>query len=262
MPRLIVRAYGQLTPAPDQIASTAWEELYSVFLARSELMRWTDLYAAPWTQPTSPLWAMNDADLNTDPDDDELGWAQVGLDVGLTADLAEQVSRSEREAAAFKPAPFPIGQGRATDPVVAIPPLIQCLDDALRRYGRLAVTGYQTEVHDPSPRQQSLSQPLVGVLSWFNVTTAEAQTRASVTVASDVWSKWIAEQVVADFQQSKTGPFSLGPFIRMRQGGTAEVELPEWSPAAAGWVIATLVDAVLVRAPLLRGLSVRVARAT
>ena len=30
MPRLIVRAYGQLTPTPDQITSTAWEELYSV----------------------------------------------------------------------------------------------------------------------------------------------------------------------------------------------------------------------------------------
>ncbi len=67
---LIVRAYGDLTPLTNPVASNAEKDLYSVFLAQSESMRCTDFYATPWTLPRSPLWAMNDAALNTDPYDD------------------------------------------------------------------------------------------------------------------------------------------------------------------------------------------------
>ena len=45
MPSLVVAAYGQLSPNPNLLDSNAEEDLYSVFLARSELMRWSNYYS-------------------------------------------------------------------------------------------------------------------------------------------------------------------------------------------------------------------------
>ncbi|MYI05005.1 MAG: hypothetical protein F4066_09135, partial [Chloroflexi bacterium] len=86
MATLIVAAYGQLQSAPNLLDSSAEEDLYSVFLARSELMRWSNLYESRVPELAQPLWSMEEATLNSDPHDPEIGRAQVGLDVGPAID--------------------------------------------------------------------------------------------------------------------------------------------------------------------------------
>ena len=270
MPRLIVTAYGQLTPVPSLLDLSAEEDLYSVFLARSELMRWSNLNAI--TQPETPtLLGMNDAELNLDPQESELGWAQLGLDVGpiiSAPDSSEYPTLSQEEIAQLDPsqygyAPYPIEQGPPTDPAVAIPPLVQCLDDALRKFGEADVTAYRVEGYDLSPSDRSQLYRLAGVLNWFNVVGSEPRARAVATVPVLLcWGTDMAGQVWAVLQQSNTGTFAFGPMTRAADDTAVDVSMSEWSPATAGWVVAKLVDLVLAHSPATESLTVQLTRST
>lgn len=270
MPRLIVTAYGQLTPVPSLLDLSAEEDLYSVFLARSELMRWSNLNAVTQPRTRTPLWAMNDAELNLDPQEPELGWAQVGLDVGpiiSAPDPSEYPTLSQEEIAQLDPsqygyAPYPIEQGPPTDPAVAIPPLVQCLDDALRKFGEADVSAYRVEVYDLSPSDRSQLYPLAGVLNWFNVVGSEPRARAVATVQADLWGTDMASQVLAVLQQSNTGTFAFGPMTRAADDTTVDVTMSEWSAATAGWVVAKLVDLLFAHSPAIESLTVQLTRST
>ncbi len=284
MPYLVVAAYGQLAPNPNLLDSSAEEDLYSVFLARSELMRWSNFYSTTSSQLISPLWAMNEAELTYANDGPGIGFAQVGLDVGPIIDAtkaASQPTLSEDESAKlgpsqYVPARHPIGSGPPADPTVAIPPLVQCLDDALRWFGETDVSAFQVTATDLQSEQRSYLLHLGTVLNWFNIISAKPKARAVVTVAADQWDERAAAQVFAFIQRTKSGSFEIGPLITVPDAYAAQpewqqvewpsvdtgvaVSLPEWSPAAVGWVIATLFDAILSHDSAPQHLSVRVTR--
>ncbi|MCY3921800.1 MAG: hypothetical protein OXG27_05320 [Chloroflexi bacterium] len=284
MTTLIVAAYGQLQSAPNLLDSSAEEDLYSVFLARSELMRWSNLYESRAPELAQPLWSMEEATLNSDPHDPEIGRAQVGLNVGPAIDATEAASpptRSDEAIATLVPAgyvyaPHPLERDPSTDPVVAIPPLVQCLDDALRRFGDIDASALQVSATNMTPERRSQLSPLAGVLNWFNVLAAPVGVGAVVTIAADGWDERAAAPVFSFIQQIHSGPFEIGPLVAgpdgqaaqpkwrgvywQRVGGGVAVSMPEWSPAAAGWLIATLFDAVRSHHLATRHLSVRVTR--
>lgn len=286
MTTLIIAAYSRHQSTPNLLDSSAEEDLYSVFLARSELMRWSNLYESRAPELAQPLWSMEEATLNSDPDDPEIGRAQVGLDVGLVIDAAEaasQATQSEDAIADLDPvryeyAPHPPKRSPSTDPVAAIPPLVQCLDDALRRFGDIDVTAFQVSATYMTPKQRSQLSSLASVLNWFNAHAASPGDGAVVTIAADQWDERAAAPVFSFIQRIHSGPFEIGPLITVPEGQAAQpewrgidwqrvesgvaVSIPEWSPPAIGWLIATLFDAVRSHQPATRHLSVRVTRST
>ena len=257
MTTLIVAAHGNLKPIPNLLDGSADEDLYSVFLARSELMRWSNLNAVAQPETTTPLWWMNDAELNLDPENTGIRWAQVSLDVGpviSAPDPSEYPTLSEEGTAQLDPskydyAPYPIERGPPTDPAVAIPPMVQCFDDAIRKFGEADVTAHRVEIYGLSPSDRSEFYPLAGVRNWFNVNRSATKTHAIARVQADLWEAGMAEQVVADIQQTRTRPFSFGSSGKIPQGAAVAVSMPEWSSATAGWVTARLFDAVLTPRP-------------
>ena len=100
------------------------EDLYSVFRARSVLMGW---YTPPQRGPSplSPVfWRMEEADLCEQNDALRIATAQVGLEAGV--------------------------------PIVnALPALIQCFDDSLRRFGAVELSGYQVTASGLEAMQES-----------------------------------------------------------------------------------------------------------
>ncbi|MYI05704.1 MAG: hypothetical protein F4066_12720 [Chloroflexi bacterium] len=284
MTTLIVAAYGQLQPTPNLLDSSDAEDLYSVFLARSELMRWSNLYESRAPELAQPLWSMEEATLDSDPHAPEIGRAQVGLDVGPAIDATEAASPptlSEHAIANLDPAgyayaPHPLERGPPSDPVVAIPPLVQCLDDALRRFGDIDATAFEVSATYMTPERRSQLSPLAGVLNWFNVLAVPPRVGAVATLAADGWDERMAVQTFTFIQRAKFGLYSFGGIVRAPKDDAAgeemfgiewvsadtgvAVSLAEWSPAAVGWLIATLFDAVRAHHPATRHLSVRVTR--
>ena len=108
------------------------EDLYSVFRARSVLMGW---YATPrgLANRSSGLWQMHEADLEADlaGDSPRVGSAQVGLATGVSI-------------------------------VVALPALIECLDDSLRRFGAYESSGYQVTTGGLTPGAEAGAGVLPG----------------------------------------------------------------------------------------------------
>ncbi len=96
MTTLIASAYGRFSPNANLLDESATEDLYSIFLARSELMRWSSLGSSPTPQLNPPLWSMNEAELTYGADDSRIGFAQVGLEAGITERL--DASDPERPA--------------------------------------------------------------------------------------------------------------------------------------------------------------------
>lgn len=129
---VFLEAFGRLTPGTAVIDVEA-EDLYSVFHGRAELMGWSTL-----TTQRPVFWDMHEAELTAGDASARIGWAQVGI----------------------------VGKG---DPLGALPALGQCLDDALRRFGTLTLTGWlQVSIHNlrfPGRGQAAELFPE----NWFNL---------------------------------------------------------------------------------------------
>ena len=139
MSTLFLEAFGQLSPGTNLIDSEE-EDLYSVFRVRAELMGWST------TSPhgRSLLWNMEEAELTAGIDASRIGLVQVGLGVG--------------DVEHYRVPPTPVrGFGvrqRPGEPSVALTALIQCFEDALRRFGDVDLSGIQVTASglDPSTR--------------------------------------------------------------------------------------------------------------
>jgi len=264
----------------DRAVDVLGEDLYSVFLARSQQMGWSSIHSSASQRGVPLLWGMNEAELTNDDDGPRIGFAQVGLDVGWSVDI---VDRSDLESPRLSgqrvgtPAPFPTRPTvPPTDPVLAIPPLIQCLDDSIRWFGEVEVTAVQVTAFDIEPRHRSYLHRLVSVLNWFNIGTAIERPRALVTVAADQWDEGKETDVVAAIHQTNTGSFEVGSLFTappeyaadtdwpwpqiVRTNKGLDVSMPEWSAGAIGWVIGVVFDAALTLDPAPYELSVRVSR--
>ena len=280
MTTILAEAFGHLSVLQDRSVNVLGEDLYSIFLARSQLMGWSTINSSAALRKVPLLWDMNEAELTYEDEGHRIGFAQVGLNVGSgfdNVDLNEQQPTRLSHRSGGEPAPFPTSPtDTPTDPVLAIPPLIQCLNDSLQWFGGVEIAAAQVTAFDIAPRQQSYLHRLVSEHNWFNIGAAMERSHALVTVAADQWDEGKEAEVVAAIHQTNTGSFEIGspitaPAEYAASPGWAwsqlantnmglDVSMPEWSPSTVGWVAARLFEAALALDPAPQALSVRVSR--
>lgn len=204
------------------------EDLYSVFRARSVLMGW---YTPPQRKPSSlspVFWRMEEADIYEQNDAPRIATAQVGLEDGV-----------------------PI--------VIALPALIQCFDDSLRRFGAVELSGYQVTASGLEAMQESWLFHLYQMPNYFEV--SHRSTEATMIVYE--LAKEPGLQLVTELEKLSTNPLRYkrtahtpgrdAPSemeLRSKVGMNEylRLSLPE-GPDAAGWAMALALDAILTLRP-------------
>ena len=264
-PTLFLEAFGQLS-GPATIDSCK-EDLYSVFRERAELMRWGT------TSNDRPLlWSMEEAEITADTDPCRIGWVQVGLGIG-PVELPDTPANS---------APGWVGsptRQRSTNPVLVLAPLVQCFDDALRRFGVVELSGIQVTASFLDPDARSSLSYLVSVLNWFN-TNLKAGAKAIVAFDQNLLGGNRVPELIAILQHRNTYRFEFGTFTSVPEKDMVSipvetrpyhpvapqsdtgvfVTLPEWTPSAVGWVLASVVDAAQLINPDKTDFAVRLTR--
>ena len=268
MSTLFLEAFGQLSPGTNLIDSEE-EDLYSVFRARAELMGWTTTSAG-----RQLLWGMNEAELTAGSDASRIGFVQVGLQVGEL----ERIEVPPPPSPGFHYATLGVRQ-RPLEPAMVLPPLVQCFDDALRRFGAVELVGLQVTASHLEPSTRSCLGNLVSVLNWFN-TTQKARADAIIAFDQELLGGQTEAELLAYLQRWNTGSFEFGPVAAVpeqhsvkgpvempwtvvspaRSGLGVSVTLPEWTASAMGWVLANVIDAARASAPDVRNFAVRVTR--
>lgn len=241
MPTLVVEASGQLASGVGvPVTPDDAEDLYSVFTARAELMGWSTTGA----RRRPRLWGMNDAALTVEADGSRIGWVQVGL-------------------------------GGGVEPVIALLPLIQCLHDALRRFGAVELSGLQVTGSELQSAR-SCTADLISGLNWFNA-PPHAKSPAGIVIDDQSLEGRTDTELLASLQRLNTGGFEFGPqpttlSVRQQARETPDgsiptsdhsrlglsVTLPESSATALAWALAIVVDATAASGPGLRSFTARV----
>jgi hypothetical protein len=244
---IFLEAFGRLSPATnvDGIIDDEEEDLYSVFRARSELMSW---YGADRSTGRPLAWHMHEAELTAGINGSRIGWAQVGLEF----DGVELVLR--------------------------LPALIQCFDDALRRFGVVDLSAIQVTADGLGRHPESCLGDLVSPLNWFNTAL---KARANALIAFDL--KMLGDHTEAELfsilQRWTDKPFDFGPMVTVPEehltriateapyrcaSSTSDlglpVTLPEWTASAAAWALAIVIDRVRTATPNVRNLAIRITR--
>ena len=265
MSTLFLEAFGQMSgPA---IIDSLEEDLHSVFRERAELMGWST------TSNDRPLlWAMEEAEITADTDPYRIGWVQVGLGVG-------PVEVHSTQPAPLSGPPAPSVRPRSTKPVLVLPALVQCFNDSLSRFGVVELSGLQVTAGGPETSTGSCLSYLVAVLNWFN-TDSKARADAIVAFDQELLGGHTEAELVAGLQRRNTGSFEFGPVVAVPEQHMVKVPvetpfhhpvapqsdlgvfvtLPEWTPSAAGWVLASVVDAARTGAPDVSDFAIRVTR--
>ena len=283
---LFLEAFGQFSRDTNLEGIVSEEEdLYSVFLARAELMSWST--TSNHRKPL--LWGMEEAELTAGTNDSRIGWVQVGLEPvtggGLESgrDLPETrpsfASGGGRTGFTRLPGPRRV---RAAELPIVLPALMQCFDDALRRFGDVELAGLQVtacRTTDVELSTRSNMGDLGSGLNWFN-TTLRARADALVAFDNEFLGGHTAEELAAPFQRGTTGSFKFGPVVAVpkqnqvkapveaplhfRSAGPSgrglSVTMPEWTASAVGWILAIVVDAARAMAPDVREFTIRITR--
>ena len=249
MSTLFLEAFGQLSdPATIDCEE---EDLYSVFLGRSRLMGW----GAPSSDERPLYWAMEEAEITADTDPYRIGWVQVGLDVGAV----EPVEPPTKPLSGWSALPF---RRRSADSVLALPTLVQCFNDSLSRFGVVELSGLQVTAIGLEIDAVSRLGYLVSVLNWFN-TDLKARADAIVSFEHNLLGDHDVSELVASLQWRNTEKFEFRSAVDVPEQHMAKVSveapshfvrrdgsglgvwvmMPEWTPSAAGWVLASVIDA-------------------
>lgn len=250
---LFVEAFGQLSRDTGRTRSVAGEDLYIVFSSHADLMSWSRTrgrsssseIAGPRERPV--LWWMHEAELTAGDATSRIGWAQVGLETGI-------------------------------EPATALPALIQCLVDALRRFGVVELSGLQVTASHLQPGTGSCAWDLVSGLNWFN-TRPEARAEALLAFDKGLLRGRSDSEFVATLQRMGGGSFEFGPLVAVSQEDSIDVpseapidvvlspaergvslRLPEWSASAAAWALATVFDTARSSEPGIRDFAARLSR--
>ena len=252
---LFVEAFGQLLQDANLERVVGDEnDLYGIFISRSELMGWSSTTS---NRPRSLLWNMNEAELTSENDASRIGWVQVGLDVGEL----ERAKASLGPIQGFAYAPLPVHR-RAIEPAVALPALIQCFCDALRRFGIVELSGIQVTAKSLETRTEPYAVALLSGLSWFD-TALKGRADALIAFDEEFLREHTEAELLTGLRLKNTGAFEFGPVVTVPEqhsikagdefaiscispahsGLGISVTLPEWTPSAVGWVLASVVDA-------------------
>ena len=270
MSTLFLEAFGQLSGLAT--IDCEEEDLYSVFLGRSQLMGW----GAPSSSERPLLWAMEEAELTADTDPYRIGWVQVGLGVGAV-ELVELVEPPTEPISGWSALPIRIRR-RSTDPVLALAPLVQCFNDSLSRFGVVEMSGLQVTASGLETGTKSCPGYLVSMLNWFN-TDLKARADAIVAFDQGLLKDHDISELVASLQWRNTDPFEFRSVVAVPEQHMVKVStgthlhpvtpqldqgvfvtLPEWTPSAAGWVLASVIDAARAIEQDVNSFAVRVTR--
>lgn len=271
---LVVEYFGRLLPSATLAPIDAAEEdLHSVFRNRAGLMGWL---SDSDDQP-SRLWAMEEAELTPGDPQGRIGFVQVGVDPGQAGGAAPPPILTEAAAvdlgiaAQGSPAVY-LGYlpPASIDPIGAIPPLIQCVDDALHRFGDVDADAVQLTGRFLPPRAESAELQRHAYTGWFTVAPGTPSVPAVLSVECALAAAPHAGLLRPRLTWAWDGPFRCLPLpqpppdcrvqllndwqLGVRFGEPARpdqlrlafrVDLPEWTPAAVGWVLMGAADAVL-----------------
>jgi hypothetical protein len=164
----------------------------------------------------STLWGMNEAELTPNDNRDRIGYIQVGSD-------------------------------RDTDLAELLPPLTQCLDDVLRRFGTLDLSAIQITASLLSPPIRSGLGDLSSGRNWFSLLPGR-ETNCVVTLDQSAFDDRISRSLMFEYhgvsivhpryriEQPPEMSFYREPSPRPCEG--LAIVLPEWSASAIGWTLA------------------------
>ena len=264
MSTIFLEAFGQLSGLAT--IDSQEEDLHSVFRERAELMSW-----AATSNDRPLLWSMEEAEITADTDRYRIGWVQVGLDIRPFEALSTPTNPVPGWAA------LPMRR-RSTKPAMALPALVQCLSDSLRRFGDVELSGFQVTTSFTETNAQSCLSYLVAVLNWFN-TDVKAGADAIVSFDQDLLGSHAVSELVATLQHRNTGPFEFRTSAAVTEKYRVKVPvetpyhpvppqtdigvlvtMPEWTPSAVGWVLASVVDAARLIEPGVSDFAIRVTR--
>ena len=274
---LFVEAFGQLASGANLIDSEE-EDLYSVFNARAELMGWSTLSSS--LNRRSSLWNMNDAELTAGTGASRIGWVQVGLADDPTGGFVESGSPPPPGFVGYAYAPLSKRRLSEMEPAIALPALIQCFDDALRRFGVVELSGFQVTAYFLDPRTRSYASDLSDGLRWFN-TALKGKADAFIAFDQGLLGGHTEAELLASLRREYTPPFEFGPVVAVpdersikesfsgipgypispaHSGLGVSVTLPEWTASAAGLALAIVIDTARANTPNLRHFAVRITR--
>ena len=271
---LFVEAFGQLIrdESLEGVVSDE-EDLYSVFRARAQLMGWSTTKAR--RRPL--LWQINEAELTAGIDESRVGWVQVGLEVG-DVEPTSVPSAPVLPVLGYRYAPLGVHRS-SVEPALILAALVQCFDDALRRFGVVELYGFQVAASGLESSAQSCLNDLVGTLNWFN-TTLKGQADAVIAFDQEFLGGHTEAELFARLPRRNKGSFEFGPVVAVpeqysvkagvetpicsispaQSGLGLSVSLPEWTASAAGWVLAMVIDAARDIAPDVSNFAVRITR--
>lgn len=189
----------------------------------------------------APLWEMNEAEL-TEDSSGRIGYVQVGTAFNIIGILV---------------------------------PLLQCFDDALRRFGTAELIGLQITAGNLGP----YTQFGITELNWFNI-HQDLRAQALITCGQELLGVGSTADLAAELSLWR-GTFRYGTAIEAPEGSLiaapAEtpfipvspnldglcipVVLPQWTVSAVAWAIAIVVEVARARNPGTHNLAVRLTRA-
>ena len=271
MSTLFLEASGQITPA-ENLIDLEEEDLYSIFNARAEFMGWS---STSLPRPNRPLlWGMQEAELTAGTGDSRIGWVQVGLNVGPFEPNPDWTPPTQPGWASL-----PVRR-RSIDPAMAMPALVQCFDDALRRFGAIELSALQVMAINLDPGPRSGADNLISALNWFN-TKQQPKADAMISFDQEMLGGHTEAELVASLQHRNSGRFKFGPVVTVPEhhsikapfpegpyrsfspahsGRGVSVTLPEWTASAAAWALATIIDTSRPIAPDVRNFALRITR--
>ena len=200
---LFVEAFGQLIrdESLEGVVSDE-EDLYSVFRARAQLMGWSTTKAR--RRPL--LWQINEAELTAGIDESRVGWVQVGLEVGDV----EPTMCTVGACYACSRLSLCTTWGTIGEPsslLSYLAALVQCFDDALRRFGVVELYGFQVAASGLESSAQSWLNDLGGTLNWFNTTlkgTSGCRHRIRPGVSRGSYRGGVVRQTPAEEQRDRS----------------------------------------------------------
>ena len=270
-PLLFIEAFGKLSEDTERpIVDRDEMDLYGMFNQRAESMGWSSTLH----DPPPLMWAMHEAEL-TDrcAGTSRIGFAQVGLDAGVV----EQVEPSSSPRTGYSALPF---RRRSTEPVRVLLPLTQCFADALSRFGAVELSAIQVTACYLEPSARRSYFPMASALDWFDV-IPKSRVEATVSFDQALIESLAGSALVERLQRWNDGPFEFGKLVSIPERHMVKtpdempyypdspqsdvglsVKMPEWTPSAVGWVLASVVDAARAVEPDASGFALRITRVT
>lgn len=241
--------------------------LHRAFEARAELMAWSNL----WNPYEAGL-------ISNGADPSMIGWVYVGL--ANDADLSG-LNPDPLESGTAGWATFSISEGHNAKTVrlsVVLLPLIQCLDDALRHIGAIEISGFQLTCYSAHLGEPGRNSHRLNLASdWFDLSD---QVGADALITFDRGFPGVENpaEVMDQIRSRRTGAFGFDrvvaapapyqvrvsadmphPDVAFEPSNSGLlVKLPEWSPSAAGWALATVIDVADDYAPIAENFLVRI----